>query len=81
MDTLTVNGSRSLSRSMWPVFSKSTLPHNGWHSVVHMDRSGFCAHADFERVRLLLNGESRTCPVVWNEISEDQYQNAGIVYC
>lgn len=23
------------------------------------------------------NGESRTCPVVWNEISEDQYQNAG----
>lgn len=23
------------------------------------------------------NGESRSCPVVWNEISEDQYQNAG----
>lgn len=23
------------------------------------------------------NGESRTCPVVWNKISEDQYQNAG----
>lgn len=23
------------------------------------------------------NGESRTCPVVWNEISEDQYQNTG----
>lgn len=23
------------------------------------------------------NGESRSCPVVWNKISEDQYQNAG----
>lgn len=23
------------------------------------------------------NGESRTCPVVWNDISEDQYQKAG----
>lgn len=23
------------------------------------------------------NGESRSCPVVWNTISEDQYQNAG----
>lgn len=23
------------------------------------------------------NGESRSCPVAWNEISEDQYQNAG----
>lgn len=26
------------------------------------------------------NGESRSCPVVWNKISEDQYQNAGTFF-
>lgn len=42
-----------------------------------MDRSGLCATLTSSVSVYYSNGESRSCPVVWNKISEDQYQNAG----